>query len=468
MRGTDHTITCKTGRTVTTNPEKTDDFRKWALLIALGIGGGLILLDETVVGVALPSLQHDLSMSKTAAHWVVSSYMLVFAATATAAGKLGDIIGFRKLMSLGLILFGLTSLLAGSAENGTLLILARSLQGIGAAIIMPATVAMIMIAFEEERRGMALGILTAIGTCFLALGPLVGGFLTEILSWRWIFWINIPISLFILSIILWIWREPANTAQKATFDTGGFLTLVLALGLLIFAIMQGPSWGWSTAGILACLIIGTLLLLLFWILELGRASPLIDVRLFHFAPFSASVFVLFTGQFCKITIVVFGALFLQEKLAMSPFTAGLALLAAVAGFPVLSPLVGRLADTYAPRVLVLSGMTLATLAMFWIGVTLGGDRYLLILPGLILWGIGMPFCYAPTLRNIANTVPEDKQGEVGGIGVTARLLGGVFGMAVGSSLLLMTGGYQPVFLVTALLMLGAVLSVVLAFERQET
>ncbi len=442
--------------------------QKWIILAAMGVGGGLIMLDETVVGVALPTLQQDLGMTKIAAHWVISSYMLVFAAMAAAAGKFGDIIGFRKLMTIGVILFGLTSLAAGFSETSSFLITARSFQGIGAAIIMPSTVAMIMLVFPKDKRGMAVGILAAIGTCFLALGPLVGGFLTEILSWRWIFWINIPISLFILLIVLWIWKDPPREPQTAPFDKYGFFSLVFALGLLVFAIMQGPSWGWTQAFVLASLLTGGALLVLFVMLERQQDAPLLDVRLFRLGPFSVCVFILFTGQFCKITIVVFGALFLQEILGMPPLTAGFALLAAVAGFPVLSPLVGKLADNYGPRVLVLSGLTIATLAMFWITYTLNGGSYLLILPGLLLWGIGMPFCYSPTLRNIANTVPEDKQGEVGGIAVTARLLGGVFGVAFGSSLLLMTGGYQPVFLVTAAIMLFAVISAAIVLERQET
>ncbi|MEM7172778.1 MAG: MFS transporter, partial [Pseudomonadota bacterium] len=167
--------------------------RKWWVLAAMGAGGGLIMLDETVVGIALPTIQHDLKMADVTSHWVVNAYMLVFAAFAAASGKLGDLFGFRALLICGSVLFGMASLACGLSGSGAWLVTARLVQGLGAAAIFPATVAMVMIAFPEEQRGMAMGVLAAVGTTFLAIGPLVGGLLTELVSWRWIFWINVPV-----------------------------------------------------------------------------------------------------------------------------------------------------------------------------------------------------------------------------------------------------------------------------------
>jgi MFS family permease len=235
------------------------------------------------------------------------------------------------------------------------------------------------------------------------------------------------------------------------------VTLAAGLTMLVFAIMQGASWGWTQGIIVASLASGIALLSLFVLIELRRPAPLIDVALFRNASFSACTLVFFAGQFSKMTIIVFGALFLQDKLGMSPLIAGLALLAAVGGFPILSAPAGRLADRIGARRPVLGGMALATLAMAWIGLAAGWDSYLLLLPGLILWGIGLPFCYAPATRAMANAVPVEKQGQLGGIAVTARLLGGTIGVSVCSTLLIMTGHFQGVFLATGAIMFSVLL-----------
>jgi len=179
-----------------------DTNRKWWILAAMGAILGVILLDETVVGVALPTMQTDLGMSEVTSHWVVNIYMLTLAGLAAAAGKIGDIIGHKTVMITGLIIFGAASLLCGFAQTDIWLIIARGIQGCGAAIIFPSSLAMTTIAFPPSQHGLALGIYGAIGTVFLSLGPLVGGFLTDFLSWRWIFWVNPPIVLAIAAIVL--------------------------------------------------------------------------------------------------------------------------------------------------------------------------------------------------------------------------------------------------------------------------
>lgn len=435
----------------------TDQNRKWWILIAMGVCGGLIMLDETVVGIALPTLRRELAMSELASHWVISVYMLVFAGTAAAGGRIGDMVGFRALLLVGAALFGLASLACGFAADGPFLIAARAIQGLGAAAIFPATVAMIMIVFPKDQRGMAMGTLAAMGTVFLASGPLVGGLLTEIISWRWIFWINIPIVAAVAAIVTAAWTESSRESVQGPFDIGGLATLVGGITLLVFAIMQGASWGWTQGLIVGAFAVGVGLLATFVLLESRRTAPLINVELFRDGSFAACNLIVFTGQFTKISIVVFGALYLQQRLGMNPLMAGLALLVAVAGFPVLSVPVGRIADRLGARHLVLAGLAAATLAMFWIALAAGWTSYLLLVPGLLVWGLGMPFVYAPTLRAMANSVPKEKQGQVGGIGVTLRLLGGTVSMAFGSTLLVMSGSFQAVFLATAIVMLVALL-----------
>jgi len=444
-----------------------DQQRKWWILVAMAAGAGLIMLDETVVGVALPTIRHDLGMSDIGAHWVVNSYMLVFGGVAAAGGKLGDIVGFRRLFVAGAALFGVASLACGLADEGVLLIAARAVQGLGAAVIFPATLAMVLMVFPKEQRGQAIGILAAIGTAFLALGPLVGGAFTELVSWPWIFWINIPVVTLSVLIVLAAWVDPPRRATSDPIDRAGLLTLVAGLGMVVFAVMQSGVWGWTDAVVLGCLAGGVIALALFVVIERRHSAPLIDVDLFANTSFAACNLVIFVAQFSKITIVVIVALYLQDRLAMSPLHAGLALLVAVAAFPIMSAPVGRLADRYGARRLVLAGLSLATVAMAWLGLAAAWHSYLLLVPGLVSWGLGLSCCFAPALRAMANAVPQEKHGQISGISVTSRVLGGTIGMAVCSALLVASGSFQVVLLVTAAIMLAALIFGWFAIESED-
>jgi MFS family permease len=300
-----------------------DTNRKWWILAAMGAILGVILLDETVVGVALPTMQTDLGMSEVTSHWVVNIYMLTLAGLAAAAGKIGDIIGHKTVMITGLIIFGAASLLCGFAQTDIWLIIARGIQGCGAAIIFPSSLAMTTIAFPPSQHGLALGIYGAIGTVFLSLGPLVGGFLTDFLSWRWIFWVNPPIVLAIAAIVLAGWVEPARTEKSESLDRLGLLLLVGCLSMAVFAIMEGPDWGWSHPAILTLLVVSAVLLVGFVYTERRKPEPLIAVGLFADPTFSGCNLVIFSAQYTKMAVFVFGAMYLQDVLNMSPLMAGL-------------------------------------------------------------------------------------------------------------------------------------------------
>ncbi len=433
----------------------------------MSVGGGLMMLDETVVGVALPVMRHDLGMSEATTHWVVNSYMLVFAGLAAAAGRLGDVIGFKRLMLAGVGIFGLASFFAGFADSAAFLIVFRAIEGIGAAVILPGTVAVIMLVFPPEQRGMALGILMSFATTLLALGPLIGGFLTEIISWRWVFWINVPVVAVIAAVMQAAWVDPPRKPAVGAFDAAGTAALAIGLSMVVFAAMQGSVWGWTQPIILLLLVGGIAVLAFFVLIERRAADPLIDVTLFRDTSFSACNGVLASGQYAKIAIVIFLPLYLQDVVGMAPLTAGFALLVAVAGFPFLSAPVGRLADKFGARPLVLSGVGAATVGMFWLAIAVPWNSYVLMLPGLVLWGLGMPFCYAPTLRAMSNSVPTEKQGQTSGIGVTSRLVGGVMGTAISSSLLVGTGTFQSVFFTTAIVMLVSVIFAAFAIKPDD-
>jgi EmrB/QacA subfamily drug resistance transporter len=411
---------------------------------------GVILLDETVVGVALPTIQIDLGLDEVESHWVVNVYMLLLAGVAAVAGRLGDMVGHRGLMVVGLLIFALASLACGFAGSDVLLIAARGVQGIGAAIIFPLSLAMVTIAFPERQRGVALGIYGAVGTVFLALGPMVGGLLTDIASWRWIFWINPPITLVVAATVLATWRDEPKTGAAERLDKWGFLLLVGGLSLVIFAVMEGPDRGWAGPAILPPLVIGVILLALFVRVERRTAVPLIDVALFADRSFTACNLVIFTAQYSKMAMFVFGAMYLQDILKMTPLVAGLALLPTVAPQIITAPLAGRAADRFGARapslaglVAMAAGLVLVTLAVTW-------KNYDLMFPGLLAWGLSQAFLFILPQRAVMGAVPAAKRGQAGGIAMSAQLMGATVGMAVCSTIFSMTDDFQPVFLATAL------------------
>ena len=426
---------------------------------------GIILLDETVVGVALPTIQTDLGLTEVESHWVVNVYMLSLAGFAAVAGRLGDMIGHRRLMVLGLAIFGLASLACGFAGSGAWLIAARGVQGIGAAIVFPVSLAMVAITFPEEQRGFALGIYGAVGTVFLALGPMVGGLLTDIASWRWIFWINPPITLMIAAIVLAAWRDVPKEGAAERLDKWGFVLLVGGLSLVIFAVMEGPDRGWTGLSILLPLAAGTVFLLAFVIVERRVGQPLIEVALFADRTFAACNLVIFTAQYSKMAMFVFGAMYLQDILKMTPLMAGIALLPTVATQVFLAPLAGRAADRYGARLPVLAGLAAMTCGLIVVALGIAWESYLVMFPGLLAWGLSPAFLFIPPQRAVMSAVPPAKHGQAGGIAMSSQLVGATVGMAVCSTIFSTTGDFQAVFLATALFTALVLAVAVAAIER---
>ncbi|MCP4379838.1 MAG: MFS transporter [Hyphomicrobiales bacterium] len=432
--------------------------RKWWILAAMGAVFGLLLLDETVVGVALPTIKRELGLTQIETHWVVNAYLLLFAGFAAAAGKLGDIIGLKVLFVLGGALFALASLASGLAQDAVWIITARAIQGLGAAVIFPGSLALITNAFPSDQRGMALGIYGSTGATFLSLGPLIGGSLSDLLSWRWIFWINPPIVAIITIIVLTFWIEPKRDEKKTAIDLKGLLTLVGGLGLFVFALMQGPEWGWRVPTVWIPLVLGAVFLTVFVLIESRARQPLIAVGLFRQPDFCAFNLVIFIGQFSKVVMFVFGALYLQDVLNMSALVAGVALLPAVAPTPFIAAPVGKLTDRASSRLLALGGLLATALATLWLALATTWGDYLALVPALIVWAIAQPFLFMPGQRAVMNAVPAGMQGEAGGIAMTSRLLGGVTGMTVSGTLLASTEAYWLVFLTA-----GWVTAAVLAY-----
>ncbi len=430
----------------------------------------LIVLDETVVGVALPTIRKDLGMSQVNSHWIVNAYFLAITVFAAAAGKMGDLFGYRRLFLTALAVFGLSSIACGFAQNGTWLITARTFQGLGGAVIFPFTFAMITAIFQPQQRGRALGIQTAVGGTFISLGPLVGGFFTDVLSWRWIFWINIPVVLLIGLLIIIAWREPEKSVEEkaaaaSRFDVKGLALLVLALCALVTAVMEVPDYHWTNPIILAGIVVGCVALVLFFRLELRTRYPLIEISLFYQRIFSVMNAIVFMGEFGKMALIIFGAIFLQRHLHLSPLTTGVALLPAVIPSLFTSPVTGYLADKYDARKVSICGLSLNAFAMFWLAFAVSFENYIYLIPGFVAWGCALPFHFVSARRAMVNALPPEHVGQGGGLTVTAQLLGGTSSIAVCGTLYALTNDLSVVYVTSGGLMVLLAISGYLIVRR---
>ncbi|MCG8546514.1 MAG: MFS transporter [Alphaproteobacteria bacterium] len=447
--------------------------RRWWILGAMSGVLGLTVLDETIVGVALPTIRPDLDMGQVASHWVVNAYLLTFTCFVAIGGRLGDSHGHTGIFVIGTAIFAAASLAAGSAPSGGWLIGARAAQGMGAAIIFPASLAMITSIFPAEERGTAFGIQVTIAAVFMSMGPLVGGFFTETISWRWIFWINLPFVA-VIALIIFVTRERAlepsaptapTKAESHGFDIAGLATLVLGLTALVVAFMQGVEWGWDSPAILSLLAGGVVLLGIFAVVELHRANPLIEISLLRIATFTGGNLVFFMFQFNKIAIFVFVALYLQEVMRDSPIEAGLVILVSVLPTLVTSLLAGKAADRFGSRMPLSVGLFLNASAVGLVADATASDSYALIVAPLIVWGATLPVVAVCSRRALMSAVPEAQRGQAGGVNLTIQMLGGTIGMALCGTLLATTGDYGLVFGVTSGLLFVSLLIAMTMIER---
>ncbi|WP_305984138.1 MFS transporter [Roseibium sp. MMSF_3544] len=430
-----------------------EEQRKWWLLGAMSGVLGLIVLDETIVTVSLPSITDELGLSVAASHWVVNAYLLSFTCAVAVAGRFGDHFSRRRYFTIGAALFALASLLAALASSGTMLIAARALQGIGAAIIFPTSIALITAAFKPEIRGVAFGYQTTVGAIFMSSGPLIGGLLTETVSWRMIFWIGIPF-LFAIVLLLWrIWspsydkRKSQASAAMSKLDTIGPVFLIIALLGLVISVMQGPSWGWFSPVTFCLFFLGCALLASFWYWEVRNPAPLLDLTLLKIPEFRGGVIIFAVFQFEKITIFVFIAQYLQDAVGMSPILSGIAVSIAILPTLGTSLLVGNATDRLGSRQVMVRGIAIHGMAIVLLALVSLWQSYLWTLVPLILWGASMPSIAIPLRRVQMNMVPQEKHGQASGINLTVQMLGGSLGLAACSALHTETKSFAILFLV---------------------
>src|SRR3954447_16748987 len=408
----------------------TPENKKWWTLAAVSVGLFMIMLDNTVVNVALPSMRESLHMSLSELEWVVAGYALTFAAFMLTGGKLADYVGRRTIFMVGLVVFTGASLACGLAPNGGFLIGARVVQGLGGALMNPATLSIITATFPPRERGRAIGIWAGVSAMALAIGPLVGGLLVEHVNWNWIFFINVPIGIIGLLTAPILIAESRDESHEQRLDLPGLVTSAIGLFALTYAFIEANNYGWTSARILGAFAIAAVSLVAFVLLERHQRAPMLDLSLFRNRTFSgANASMLFVG------LAMFGtffyvSLYMQNVLGYSPVQAGASFLPMTLLIIAIAPRAGALTDRVGSRWLVGGGMTLLAVMLFYYSQLGANESFWKILPGLLVGGIGMGSTMTPLTAAAMSAVAVDKAGIGSAVLNSSRQVGGSLGIAV--------------------------------------
>ncbi len=408
----------------------TDENRKWWTLGAMCFALFMIMLDNTVVNVALPSIQRDLGASISGLEWTINGYTLSFAVLLATGGRLGDIFGRRRLFLFGVVIFTLSSATAGLAPDSTSLILSRVVQGVGAALMMPATLSIITDAFPASERGKAMGMWAGVSALALAVGPVLGGFLTEHVSWRAIFYLNIPVAAGAIAASLFAVRESRDETVGREVDYAGVVALTGALTALILALVEGNSWGWGSTEIVALLVGSGVGLAAFVAVELRVKVPMVEFHFFADRNFLGAVVVALIVSFAMLGVFFFLALYMQDILGYSPLQAGVRFLPSTLMIVMVAPVAGRLADRFGPRWLIAVGLVVVAAALYSFSGVAVDSGYADLLPGFMLLGVGIAMTMSPMTSAAMNAVAVEKAGIASGVLSMFRMVGGSLGVAV--------------------------------------
>ena len=412
----------------------TDENRKWWTLGAMCFALFMIMLDNTVVNVALPSIQKDLGASISGLEWTINGYTLSFAVLLATGGRLGDIFGRRRMFQIGVVIFALSSATAGLAPDQTALVVSRVVQGIGAALMMPGTLSIITDAFPPEERGKAMGTWAGVSALALAVGPVLGGFLTEHVSWRAIFYLNIPVAIGAILATTFAVRESRDTSVGKDVDFAGVAALTVGLTALVLALVEGNSWGWGSAGIIALIGASAISLVGFVFIEQRVKAPMVQFDLLSDRNFLGAVVVALIITFAMMGVFFFLALYMQNILGYSPLEAGVRFLPSTLMIVTVAPISGRLADRYGPRWLIVGGLLLLTASLLTFTQIAVDSSYLALLPGFMLLGIGIALTMSPMTSAAMNAVPVQKAGIASGVLSMFRMVGGSLGIAVSGAI----------------------------------
>ncbi len=415
-------------------PLQSNALNKVFLIIAMTACYAMIFIDQSGVAVTLPRIQQSLVLSSNAIHWVVNAYVLVIAVLLLLGGKLADIYGYRKIFISGLVLFLLASVICAIAQDSMMLLAGRVVQGVGASLIMPCVAVLIHMNFAENEFGKAFGIILAASNFFFAMGPFIGGILTEFINWRWFFLVNIPIGGICLYLtFLTIAKDTVIPGRKFS-DIKGLLVFIIGISAMVVALMQGDSFGWSSMWTIVLFIVAIVGILLFIKIELRADEPLLQIRLFANKIFATSSIILFCASVC-LASMVFWALWLQTGLGFLPATVGIALLPATVAFIFMPPIGGAWADKVGPRSPLLLGSILILIGVVWIAITAQFQSYAWIIFGLLAVGFGIPLTIPTSITSMVTAVEAEQRGMASGTYGVAMQVSTAIGFAIMSAII---------------------------------
>ncbi len=407
-----------------------EENKRWWTLGALCFALFMIMLDNTVVNVALPAIKKDLGVTQAELEWTVAAYALTFASLLLTGGKLGDLLGRRLIFMIGLAVFTLSSLSCGLSSSGTELIAARAVQGVGAALMMPSTLSIISATFAVRERGTAIGIWAGVSAMALAIGPLLGGLITEHVSWNWIFYVNVPIGVLAVLAAIFVVPESKDTSREQRLDLPGLLSSGIALFSFVFALIEAHRYGWTSGLILGLFAVGVVALVTFVLLERHQRLPMLDLSLFKSGTFTGANVVAILVTLAMFGIFVFFPIYMQTYRGWSPVQAGAALLPWTVLIVIFAPIAGKLSDRVGSRWLMAGGMTTVSACCLLLSTVGLHSTFWHMLPAFILGGLGMSFVMTPMSAAVMGAAPVAKAGVASGVLHTFRQVGVALGIAV--------------------------------------
>jgi EmrB/QacA subfamily drug resistance transporter len=402
--------------------------RRWAILVVVSAATAMLLLDVTVVNVALPAIRHDLDASFGELQWVIDAYALMLAATLLSAGVLADRIGRRAVFAGGLVVFTACSAICAAASAPIVLDIARGAQGIGAAAMFAASLALLANEFQGRERGFALGVWGAITGAALAIGPLVGGVLTDELSWRWIFLVNLPIGGLLLWLTLRSLPESRDSVRRP-FDLAGMTTFGAACFFATYGLIRGNEGGWGSTAIVGSLVGAGALAVAFLVVERRAEAPMLPLSLFRIPAFTGTALVAFAQSVALYPLFLFLAIYFQDGLGLSPTATGLRLLPLTLVLFVVAPISGRLTGRWPLRVPLSAGLVLIGAALLLMRSVDASSDWTVLLPGLLVGGLAIGVISPALAAAMVSVLPVERSGLASGINNTFRQLGIAIGIA---------------------------------------
>ena len=408
----------------------------WLVLSLVCMAQFMVILDATIVNVALPSIQTDLDVAEADLQWVVNSYTLIFGGFLLLGGRAGDLIGRKRLFLAGLVVFTVASFLNGIATSSEFLILARGLQGLGAAFVAPAALSILTTTFPEgPQRTKAMGVWAGIATGGAAVGLLLGGILVEFLSWPWIFFVNVPVGIAVFLLSLRYVPESRSDAEHRIFDVPGAVTVTAGLIALVYGIVNVQESGWTSASTIGFGAVALVLLTAFVLIELRQRAPLVRLDIFRVRTLRAANVAMLMVASGLFAMFFFNTLYVQRVLGFSPLEAGLAFLPVTVGIGIGAGLSQPFVKRLGIRTTSIIGMSIATVGMLLLLTTDANGTYLGdVLPGLIPISIGMGLTFVPVTLLATSGMAHEDAGLASGLFNTSQQVGGALGLAILSTL----------------------------------